>query len=259
MNEFLFTHLKVDRRSKVPFGKQVKYQLHSLLMEQVFPFKSSLPKAELLAKSLGIETKDVLDAYQELAKERYLILHKDNTAEVIIFDLSSKFADRIYSIYEEIIRLGLKPSIQCLEAKYIDLSQEELKQMDFAPNEKVFYLKRLYLGDNMPFALIYQYFPSSIFPKIDQWLNCEAPAFTQLFQKDSIKIVSTSKVIRAINLNEEEATLLQQRENCAGLCVFHHYFDQQNRNLSYDKTLVINRYLFQIDFPYTMKDKNESK
>jgi len=238
--------ISIDRRSTVSYSEQVKESIKSLILDQTFYYKTILPAPASLAAHLLIDQKLVETAYDQLVRDQYVKQNINRSYEVAYFELTNYFFYRNVAIYDAIIALGLTPSIQCLEKKIVTLDEKTLEKMGFKPHEKLFYINRIYKGNDVPIIILENYLPLSIFPEIDQKFVGNEPLNAYMDQNYDVHAKISSRVTKAVNLSEELAQYLGERKHSASIQSTNKVYDQFDRLIDYGQSHSRSSYYFQV-------------
>jgi DNA-binding GntR family transcriptional regulator len=237
--------ITIDRRSAVAYDQQVKESIKALILDQTFYYQTKLPKPKELCSHLNIESKSVLSAYDQLVKERFIQHTGSEDYRVAYIELTNSFFDRNTAIYDAIITLGLEPSIECLTKKIIHPTAEELIAMGFAKDERIFYINRIYKGNQQPIIMLENYLPMSIFPEIDKKFIGTEPLNDFLTETYGIHVKISKRRTKAVNLSPELAKRLNERKNAASISSTNHIYDDQDRLIDYGRSHTVSSYYFQ--------------
>jgi len=237
--------ISIDRRSSVSFNEQIKESIKALILDQTFYYQAVLPSPDRLAKHLNVDVHLVNLAYKDLVEERYIKSIDLTHYVVAYFELTNYFFYRNVAIYDAIIALGLTPSIQCLEKKVVSLKDDILKQMGFKSGEKLFYINRIYKGDDKPIIILENYLPLSIFEGMNQKFVGNEPLNAYMDREYNIRAKLSNRVTKAVNLTHKLSEFLGERKNSASIQSTNRVFDQYNRLIDYGQSHTTSSYYFQ--------------
>lgn len=240
--------ITIDRRSTIHFNIQLKENIKSLILDQTFYYHTKLPSPSELSKNLGVEEKVVLSAYSLLIKEGFIKkTASDEAYEVSFFELNNYFFKRNVAVYDAIIALGLEPSIRCLDKKTVTLKRSVMESMGFGAEKsnKFFYINRVYSGNQQPIMILENYLPLSVFPEICDNFKEDETLDSYIGNYFDLKEVLSKRIVKAVNLNQKIANILNERKNSASLQSTNHMYDNQNRLIAYGRSHTIGSYYFQ--------------
>lgn len=237
--------VSIDRRSSVSFDEQIKESIKALILDQTFYYQAVLPSPQRLAKHLSVDVELVKTAYLDLVEERYIKSIDQQNYTVAYFELTNYFFYRNVAIYDAIIALGLTPSIQCLEKKVVILPDDQLKTMGFKEGEKLFYINRIYKGDDKPIIILENFLPLSIFEDIHLKFVGNEPLNAYMDKEYHIRAKLSNRVTKAVNLSSKLATVLGERKNAASIQSTNRVYDQIDRLIDYGQSHTTSSYYFQ--------------
>lgn len=199
--------LTIDKRSSEPLIHQISNFYETLILERKLRKSDKLPSPESLALELDIPKQAIKASYQRLIDLKLVTYHKNQSYTVTYVELPDQFHTKLTSMTQAIEMMGLRPSIQLIEKKVIQDEALNIK-MGFPKDEKLFMMKRLYLGDNVPIYLIIGHFPLSIFKGLDT-LPIDHQSYVSMFKAHyDIDIVESYRIFSPINVDQDIADLL---------------------------------------------------
>ncbi len=237
--------ISIDRRSSVSYDEQVKESIKALILDQTFYYQATLPHPQKLAKQLNISQDLTEKAYKSLVKENYIKLTEQQTYSVAYFELTNYFFYRNIAIYDAIIALGLTPSIECIERKVVELSDAELISMGFQPKEKLFYINRIYKGNDKPIIILENFLPLSVFPGMPDKFHGTEPLNAYMDKEYHIRAKLSHRVTKAVNLTQKLAQYLGERKHAASIQSTNKVYDQYDRLIDYGQSHTTSSYYFQ--------------
>lgn len=238
--------INIDRRSTVHYDLQIKESIKALILDQTFYYHLVLPTPIQLAKHLNIPEKTVVSAYKHLTKERF-IEKSQAQYRVSFFELTNNFFIHNVTVYDAIIALGLKPSINCIEKRVMTLDEKTIKEMGFdaKKDHRYFYINRVYLGDNQPIMILENYLPLYIFPGIDEDFEGDEPLNAYLEEHYQLAAQVSKRVTKSVNLPQKLAQLLNERKHAASIQSTNRIYDKYDRLIDYGRSHTISSYYFQ--------------
>lgn len=240
-----FEAISIDRRSSVSYDDQIKESIKALIIDQTFYYQTLLPHPHQLAKMLHLDIEVTEKAYKKLMKENYIKFSEDEGYIVAYFELTNYFFYRNIAIYDAISALGLKPSIECIDKKVLELSDEELKHMGFPSGERLFYINRIYKGNDKPIIILENFIPLSIFTDMDKKFKGTEPLNAYMDKEYHLKAKLSFRVTKAVNLPYKIASLLGERKHAASIQSTNKVYDQHDRLIDYGQSHTTSSYYFQ--------------
>ncbi len=247
MQSNLWDLITIDRRSKTPYDFQIKESIKALILDQTFIYKAVLPDSDFLASKLNIDKKYINSAYEQLIFERYVKKTTTNGYQVSFFELTNYFFERNVAVYDAISDLGMHPSIQCIEKKLVTLSKAEIETMGFdsKKSDKYMYINRIYKGDDKPIMVLENYLPLYMFPNIFEKFRGDEPLNDFLDKFYDNRAAVSRRITKAVNLNQELAKLLNERNNAASLRSTNRVYNRERQLIDYGQSHTISSYYFQ--------------
>ena len=141
-------------RSK-PVTEQVEEILRERINRGVYPPEQRMPSEERLAQELQVSRASVRSAMTSLASEGYIHRrHGDGTyPSPRAFELGFRVG-KVWDIIRQIQESGRQAALKVLEQEFRSPSPDEMKSLSLDPAEQVLSMRRLFLADEMPVALI---------------------------------------------------------------------------------------------------------
>jgi len=224
MNDF-----SIDRRSKIPYDKQLQLILRSMISMGVLRKGAPLQNSEDLATELGIAPAQVIKAYRLLEKEKRVI-HQNNTWRVSAGNVPKTFFDDYLTIFETIQRnLQAIPTIKTLE-----LDPKKKIKGQIAKSLKTttaLYTKRVYYGDDVPYVLVNTYFPENRFPNFEKELAKNQPYFKVMEEQYGFQLSQSKRSMNGVNLKKSDAFLLGVPE---GTAAYHTIVENYDKEMVYE-------------------------
>lgn len=240
-----FESISIDRRSAVSYDEQIKESIKALILDQTFYYQALLPSPQQLSKLLKVDVDFTEKAYKKLVKENYIEFSIPQGYIVSYFELTNYFFYRNIAIYDAIIALGLKPSIECINKKIVELNDLELQKMGFNSGEKLLYINRIYKGNDKPIIILENYIPLSIFKDMDKNFQGIEPLNDYINKEYNLKAKLSFRVTKAVNLSSKLAGLLGERKNAASIESTNKVYDQYDRLIDYGQSHTTSSYYFQ--------------
>lgn len=237
--------ITIDRRSSVPINEQIKESIKANILDQTFYYQSRVPSPRELADSLKVDLSLVILAHNKLVEERYLKKVGPEKYLVAYYELTNYFFYRNVAIYDAIIALGMKPSIQCLEKKVVEIDENKIAEMGFESGETFLYINRIYKGDDKPIIILENYLPLSIFKDMDKKFKGTEPLNAYIGKEYHIKAKLSHRITKAVNLSDELALLLGERKHAASIQSTNRVYDDKNRLIDFGCSHTTSSYYFQ--------------
>lgn len=201
----------MDRLSKnivVPLYYQLAELLRSKISSGEYTLGQQLPSERELMSTFSISRNTVRDAIDVLVQEGLVERDHGRGTFVALPKLKLGLA-RMTSFSEDMRERNLHPSSELLKTEVIfppDAVAERLQVLD---GEKVLYLKRLRLADDLPMAINISYFPLSAYPTLANEDFAQDSAYWILEHKYQVHISHAEQTIKACLATQNQADLLK--------------------------------------------------
>jgi DNA-binding GntR family transcriptional regulator len=141
-------------RSK-PVTEQVEEILRERISRGVYSPEQRMPSEDHLAQELKISRASVRSAMASLASKGYIQRkHGDGTyPSPRAFNLGFRVG-KVWDIIRQIQESGRQATLKVLEQEFHSPSSDEIISLSLAPTEQVLSMRRLFLADEKPVALI---------------------------------------------------------------------------------------------------------
>jgi len=232
MNDF-----NIDRRSKIPFEKQLQLILRSMISRGILRKGTQLQNIDELAKELSIDPALVLKAYKLLEKERRVI-HQNGTWLVSTGGIPKTVFDEFITIYESIQR----NTHSTLSIKTLEIDPKHKIKGDIAKwlgSNTAIYTKRIYLGDDVPYMLMNLYLSDKLFYGFEKELAKDQPYFKILHESYGIMMKQSERQMNGVNLKKSDAILLGVPEGTAAYRTLVEHSDQNGIVYEVDEVFSI--------------------
>jgi DNA-binding GntR family transcriptional regulator len=241
MNDF-----NIDRRSKIPYDKQLQLILRSMISRGILRKGAKLHDIDVLAQELSIAPSLVLKAYKLLEKERRVII-QNGIWLVSTGNIPNTFFEEFITIFESIQRnTQSTPSIKTLELDPKRKIKGELAKC--LGSTTAIYTKRIYLGDDVPYVLVNTYLSDTRFPGFEKELVKNLPYFKPLHELHGITMKQSDRQMNGVNLKKADAYLLGVPEGTAAYHTFVQHTDPDGSAYEVDEVFSISEIMhFNID------------
>lgn len=221
----------IDKNSPVP----VYYQLKNLILEKIrsgqYREGDLLPSERELTAMLKISRMTVRQALNQLVAEGVLRREKGKGT----FVTGTKFEQwNIMSFSEAVRKKGLTPGSRILYFQKELPGMDIAEQLDLAPDEAVYRLKRLRLINEEPVGIEENYFPEKYFPNLETF-DLTASLYEILQNEYGYIIEFAENTIAARNPSKDEKALLLITGNVPVLIVTSLAFTTGHRRLFFEK------------------------
>lgn len=212
--DFEPSEFEIDSSNPLPLYFQIKEDIKSKIESGQLKEGEYLPSEMKLMKQYGVSRPTIRQAVDLLCQENYLekqrgigTLIKENQPEVRNLNDLLNFNEEVQSksfIYStEVLGFEVIPASSALE----DI---------FGRNEDFFYkIKRLRIVEHKPAELVTTYIPKSIMSNLQDFDLSKHSLFDILTKETGLQLGHAEKVLKAVNVSEEDARLLKVVPNSA--------------------------------------------
>lgn len=141
-------------RSK-PVAQQIEEVLRERILEGMYPPEQRMPSEESLAAEFQVSRASLRTALAALAAGGYVRRrHGDGTyPSPRAFELGFRIG-KVWDITRQIQESGRRAGLKTLEQGFRAAAPDEVQRLALGPEERVLALRRLFLADDQPVALI---------------------------------------------------------------------------------------------------------
>lgn len=152
---------------------QPKYMhIYNWLSEQIknkqFAPGERMPSEVELAARFNVHRMTVRQAINKLVAD-HLIVRKRNRGTFLLSDrrpVLTRILDSVSTYHEDIVRAGLEPGYQTIDARIVDYDDPLVGHLETKPDKRIVFLHRVFLASGVPIAIERSYLPESVFPGI---------------------------------------------------------------------------------------------
>lgn len=245
----LAQRLRLDRRMLSPLSYQLRDQLIDLIMDDTLPLQSSLPLPEILATMIGCDSTVVEQCYELMESAHYIVWNRPLAPKVWTFAMHADFSQGMVTVPEMIAHLGLTMRIEVIDQSILTISKELHQLTGLSIGSRVYFHRRVYYGNEIPFAVIHHYTPVQLIPDLLDWIDTNQPFFPQFRARGLFPLTSAQLHMRSITYDVDLSNLLKLRQNAVGLRVINQLFDEHHRMFQCDINYFTNRYYFDLHLP----------
>ncbi len=202
-------------------GKEPLYnQLAHLLRDKIDNEMSAgdlLPSERELSQNYGLSRTTVRLALNEL--EELGIIERIHGKGTFVSKTASNETNlsESYSFTEQMRNMGRVPQTHILKFEIIEANKSIAKGLQLPMWEKVIYLKRLRLADNIPMMIEESYLPRPLFPFLSEAEVSKKPLYTIVEQDYAFNLRMAEEEFSASIASDYEARDLAIPENSAVL------------------------------------------
>ena len=213
-------------RGKGPRYVQLRRRLEEGIAAGVLPPKSSLPPEREIAEITDLSRVTVRKAIQELVREGF-VEQRQGSGSFVLEPVTrvEKTLSKLTSFTEDMKARGLETTSKWFERGIFIPSADEISAFDLGPGEQVARIYRLREAGGRPLVLERASLPLDILPNPIEVTN----SLYEILARNGNRPVRAIQKISAINLQPQEAKLLDVAEGAAGLSIARTSFLENGR------------------------------
>ena len=217
--------------TKEPLYVTIRRDVLANIQDGTWPIGEKLPSEEEFQKKYDVSRGTVRQALTQLEAEGFVIRRPGRGTFVtrLVPKLQKRLGE-IVSFTEQLQRAGYKPRTEVLATGVIKASEAEGRVQEafgIADDADIVHVKRLRLGDGIPFSIQSVYFlPQESAGILEQDLSHLFKLYEQTYDR---KIMSADETIQSAGATAEEATLLGLKRGEPVMIRDRISFDQDNQ------------------------------
>lgn len=197
----------------IPLYSQLKDRIISAINNDELKYGEKIPTEIEIMEQYNVSRITVRRAIEELVEERYLIKKQGKGTFVIKNKIERKLTysyknTQPISFTKELELNNIIPSAQVIDLKIIDPIEEFNKMLNINLNDKLIYMKRLRLANNIPTAIEINYFSYTYFEEL---LNKNLTGSLYKILEEDFKVFPNKNLkleLEVVKANDEQSKLL---------------------------------------------------
>lgn len=219
-------------KNGIPLYLQVKEKI----LEDIklnYKVNDIIPAEGQLEKTYNVSRITIRKAIEVLEKDNVVIKKQGKGTFVsekkVLYDANS-----IGSLTQ---RLSKQKHLLTTKSISFEIIENEHFVKDLLECSRLLCIKRVRLLDEVPFALMTNYFDINTVPDIDKKLNLES-LYSFLKEEYNIEFQNAEEIVEAIAANEEDSKKLNIKEGFPLLSLKRLSFDQHNKPIEYSNLII---------------------
>lgn len=219
-------------KNGIPLYLQVKEKI----LEDIklnYKVNDIIPAEGQLEKTYNVSRITIRKAIEVLEKDNVVIKKQGKGTFVsekkVLYDANS-----IGSLTQ---RLSKQKHLLTTKSISFEIIENEHFVKDLLECSRLLCIKRVRLLDEVPFALMTNYFDINTVPDIDKKLNLES-LYSFLKEEYNIEFQNAEEIVEAIAANEEDSKKLNIKEGSPLLSLKRLSFDQHNKPIEYSNLII---------------------
>lgn len=197
----------------IPLYSQLKDRIISAINNDELKYGEKIPTEIEITEQYNVSRITVRRAIEELVEEGYLIKKQGKGTFVIKNKIERKLTysyknTQPISFTKELELNNIIPSAQVIDLKIIDPIEEFNKMLNINLNDKLIYMKRLRLANNIPTAIEINYFSYTYFEEL---LNKNLTGSLYKILEEDFKVFPNKNLkleLEVVKANDEQSKLL---------------------------------------------------
>lgn len=203
---------ELDKRVPIPLYFQLKELIVAEIKSGQYPVDSLIPTEKELSEQFDISRTTVRQAVTELVQEGWLYRVKSKGTFIARQKIKQDFLQRLETFQEQMERIGLEPSTEVLDFKFIKASKEVSENLQIEEGEQVIYLFRRRFGNGEPVVTVETYLPFEKCAFIKDQDFERVSLYDVLSAREETRIFSAKRLVEAVEANNSDVQYLHVRK-----------------------------------------------
>lgn len=228
--------LEVFILNKQPIYLQLADYIQGKIDINEYTFGSKIPSEREFCNNFQISRMTVRKAIDHLIEKGYLVRFQGKGTFVNKQKLDSPL-DTIQSMKRFIHNSGLVPSNRVIHTEKKKAGLKYSKIFHINPEDDIFCLFRLRLGDDKPIAMEYTYIPYNLIPDIDSY-NFEHCSLYALFEHFHVELYEDYQTLEIVKIFNPQSALLKVPEGSPVFMLHNTVVDTSGRIVEYTRSYM---------------------
>ena len=223
---------------KEPIYQQLNAHLRQLVLSAESPIGSKFLTERQICERFGVSRATANKALSNLVSEGLLEFRKGVGTFVRGRSLDYNLR-ALVSFTDKAIAAGKRPSTQVVEFMTVaveDVLDEVPGLLEVGPQDKLYYMERVRLADDMPVILERRYVVADYCPGLTLE-DVQGSLYSVWLQRYQLAVEGADESIRAVNIRGADARALKVRDGSAGMLVSSVGFLPERKPLWSERTL----------------------
>jgi GntR family transcriptional regulator len=219
----------VDSSNPIPKYLQISAWLNELIETGRYRTGEQLPSEIELAKICDVTRTTVRQAIAELTAKG-LLRKKKGTGTFVSAPAPAELRQKLTHISSTTDLMqdsGIKQRSKVLEKRIIQAEDKIASALFLGANKKVILVRRVRMGNGTPYVYEESYLPFDLFDGI-LGMDLTGSMYKLISERFNVVLARCAQTISAVNLNADIASILQMRENAAGIFMESLTFDENS-------------------------------
>lgn len=238
---------KLAKNSVLPLYHQLAETLRGKIAAGEYAIGDQLPSERELMSIFDISRNTVRDAIDVLVQDG--LVERDHGRGTFVAQPQLKLGlTRLTSFSEDMRERNLQPSSQLLKSEVSYPPEMVAHRLQLLEGDKVLYIERLRLADEIPMAINTSYFSLARCPQLSEENIGEGSIYSLLETRYQIHISHAEQTVRARIANQSQADLLKIAKGDPLLVIEGVAFNTESQPIEYMNQIYrADRYIFSIN------------
>lgn len=244
---------QTEKDQMTPLYYQVQEQIRATLISGRYAVGNKIPSEKELEEHFKVSRITIRKAVEALVQEG-LLIKKRGIGTIVAQSQVEDQTNVLIGFTEKMSQKGIQVSTQVLEAKIVCPDDQISQYLALEPHEKTLRIKRLRFIENRPIGIVTAYVPEKHGITLDEDFSGSMFA---LYEKYNLIPYMSERTLYAINLNQEEANLLDMKKDAAALCINYLTIDHKGVPLEFAEGIWHgDEYIYKVNVMRDGIDKN---
>lgn len=198
----------LNRGSGIPLYHQIQQSLFDRIQSGELKPGMPLPSIQRIAARMGVSQMTVRQAVRALVEIGVIYSRQGKGTFVSGIKLERDFR-QVLSFTEETLAQGATPSSKALSFRIQPPNQEVKEALRLGNKDKVFCLRRVRYGDEVPMGIECSCLPVQLCPGLIETFDPATSLYEELSGQYGIQLMVTDEVVEVGKVSAEEARLLK--------------------------------------------------
>lgn len=217
-----------------PLYRQIAELLREKIEKGEYRFGQFIPSERELSAKYGVNRLTLRKAIALLVNEGLLIPKPGKGTYVNRPKIDSAF-DTIQSTTPFLLDMGLTPSNRLIYSGRRKAGWKYSQIFHVSPDDDIFQLFRVRLGDGEPYILEYTYLPYDLIPEIEQY-DFSIYSLYDIYGKHGIQLAHDTQTLEIVRICPPQSSLLNLPENDPVFMTTETIIDTQGKVVEYTKS-----------------------
>lgn len=223
---------KIGYRS--PLYLQLREVIRGRIESGEYPPGTCIPSESVLAETYGIHRLSVRTAISALIYEG-LLKSVQGKGVFVVGNKDERDLETVGGFKQTMERLGRTPSTRIITRAVRPAGEMYARLLELAPEDEVYYIKRVCCSEGEPYSLEELYIPRWILPNLPD-VDLDLFSLYEIYEFYGLQVTRAEETLELTELEPREAKLLDLEPSLAVLRFQCISYDQIGRRIEYART-----------------------